>query len=170
MILWQSRKNDLGVLIDSYLNFENHILSKVKTCNRIIGLIRRNFKNMDFPDFLLWYKSLIRSHLEYARTVWSPFRSKLIEAVEKVQRRATKILPELSQFSYTQRLQKLDLPTLVYRRARGRSIQDSFMVIIILKVFLSYSQVHIVTPEAITKSSSSYRLIWICENIFLLSE
>ena len=42
------------------------------------------------------------------------------------------------------------------------------MVVTILKVFLSYSQVHIVTPKAITKSSSSYGLIWICENIALL--
>jgi len=30
------------------VNLEKYILSKVKTCNRIIGLVRRNFKNMDF--------------------------------------------------------------------------------------------------------------------------
>jgi len=59
---------------------------------------------------------MIRSHLEYAQTVWSPFRAKLIEEVEKVQKRPTKILPGLGQLSYTQRLQKLQLPTLVYRR------------------------------------------------------
>jgi len=44
------------------------------------------------------------------------------------------------------------------------------MVIMIRKVFLSYSQVHIVTPQAITKSSSSYGLIWICENTALMTE
>ena len=64
-------EKDFGVLIDSDLRFENHILSKVKTCNRILGLIKRNFKNINLNGFLLLYKSLIRSHLEYAQTVWS---------------------------------------------------------------------------------------------------
>ena len=38
----------LGVLVDSNLNFESYLLSKVKTCNRITGLITRKFKNIDF--------------------------------------------------------------------------------------------------------------------------
>ena len=93
------------------------------SANRITGLVRRNFKNIDFPGFLLLYKSMIRSHLEYAQTVWSPHKVKLIEALEKVQKRATKILPGLRHLSYSQRLQKLHLPTLVYRRARGDMIE-----------------------------------------------
>jgi len=112
-----TQEKDLGVLVDSNLNFESHILCKVKTCNRITGLIKRNFKNIDFQRLLLLYKSMIRSHLEYAQTVWSPFRAKLIEEVEQVQKRATKILPGLRQLSCTHRLQMLQLPTLVYRRA-----------------------------------------------------
>ena len=55
------------------------------SANRITGLVRRNFKNIDFPGFLLLYKSMIRSHLEYAQTVWSPHKVKLIKALEKVQ-------------------------------------------------------------------------------------
>jgi len=56
---------DLGVFIDSDLRFENHILSKVKTCNRILGLMKQNFKNIDLNGFLLLYKSSVRSYLEY---------------------------------------------------------------------------------------------------------
>jgi len=106
-------------LIDSDLRFENHILSKVKTSNRILGLIKRHFKNIDLNGFLLLYKSLVRSHLEYAQTVWSTYKVKLIEEIEKVQKRATKMLPGQRNLSYTERLQKLQLPTLIYRRARG---------------------------------------------------
>ena len=46
------------------------------------------------------------------------YKVKLIEEIEKVQKRATKILPGLRNLSYTERLQKLQLPTLVYRRER----------------------------------------------------
>ena len=51
-----TEEKDLGILIDSDLQFENHILSKVKTCNRILGLIRRNFKNLDLHGFLLLHR------------------------------------------------------------------------------------------------------------------
>ena len=46
-----------------------------------------------------------------------------IEAVEAVQRRATKMVPTLRDLSYPLRLKKLDLPTLVYRRSRGDMIE-----------------------------------------------
>jgi len=63
---------DLRVLVDSNLTFESHILSKGKTCNRITGLIE---KTLRIQCFLLLYKSMIRSHLEYVQIVWSPIRA-----------------------------------------------------------------------------------------------
>ena len=42
-----------------------------------------------------------------------------IDAVESVQRRATRILPELRGLDYEARLRSLKLPTLTYRRLRG---------------------------------------------------
>ena len=39
--------------------------------------------------------------------------------IEAVQRRATKLVPALSSLSYSDRLKKLHLPTLQYRRKRG---------------------------------------------------
>jgi hypothetical protein len=123
-----TEEKDLGVLIDRELRFNTHVYSKIKTANRMIGLIRRNFKNIDFEGFLLLYKALVRSHLEYAQTVWSPYRTKLIDALEGVQRRATKILPGLRNLPYRERLSRLKLPTLVYRRARGDMV-ETFKII-----------------------------------------
>ena len=46
-----------------------------------------------------------------------------IESVEKIQRRATKLIPELKDMTYTERLKKLKLPSLAHRRRRGDMIQ-----------------------------------------------
>ena len=43
--------------------------------------------------------------------------------IENVQRRATKLIPILSGLSYEERLKKLKLPTLKYRRLRGDMIE-----------------------------------------------
>jgi len=46
-----------------------------------------------------------------------------IEALERVQNRATKLVPQLPRLPYEDRLKHLDLPTLVYRRYRGDAIE-----------------------------------------------
>ena len=62
-------------------------------------------------------------YLEYANQVWCPYLKKHIEAIENVQRRASKQIPGLSSLSYEDRLRKLKLPTLAYRRSRGDMIE-----------------------------------------------
>ena len=57
--------------------------------------------------------------MEYWNTIWYPLLRKDIESVEKIQRRATKLIPELKDMTYTERLKKLKLP----RRRRGDMIQ-----------------------------------------------
>ena len=61
-------------------------------------------------------KSLIRPHVEYASTVWSPFKKGEIKLREGVQQRASKLVPELRNMTYPERLRKLGLPTLEFRR------------------------------------------------------
>ena len=66
---------------------------------------------------------MVRSHLDYAQSVWSPYKKKHMIAIENVQKRATKQLPGMKDLTYKQRLQKLELPTLSYRRIRGDMIE-----------------------------------------------
>jgi ribonucleases P/MRP protein subunit RPP40 len=117
-----SLERDLGVQVDSKLTFEEHIWGKVKTANKIVGLIRRNFGEAGASSLLTIYKAMVRPHLEYAQAVWSPYKVKLVEALEKVQKRATKLIPGLNKLDYEERLRRLKLPTLVYRRWRGDMI------------------------------------------------
>ena len=65
------------------------------------------------------YKALIRPHLEYGQIIWSPQYKRQSKLLENVQRRATKIIPNLKNLPYEERLKQLKLPTLKYRRLRG---------------------------------------------------
>ena len=50
---------DLGVVFDSRLIFRNHMQNKINKAYSMIGIIKRNFINMDMHTFALLYKSFI---------------------------------------------------------------------------------------------------------------
>ena len=85
----------------------------------MLGIIKRNFTYVSRKCFIILYKSLVRPHLEYANNVWYPKRKMDIEKLERVQKRATKLIPEISKKPHSKRLKILKLPTLKYRRYRG---------------------------------------------------
>ena len=93
-----------------------------------MGLIRRTYTFLDETSFRFLFQALVRPNLEYAAAVWSPYTKKDIELIENVQRRATKQVPSLKQLSYTNRLKKLKMPTLKYRRLGGDMI-ETFKII-----------------------------------------
>ena len=116
-------EKDLGVEIDTKLKFSQHIQSKVNKANRVLGCLKHTFKFLNKEVFTLLYKALVRPHLEYASCVWSPLLKRDQDAIERIQRRATKLVPELRDLPYITRLQQLDLPTLKYRRRRADLIE-----------------------------------------------
>jgi len=65
----------------------------------------------------------VRPHLEYCVQVWNPCLARDIDILQKVQRRATKCLDGLSDLSYEDCLQRLDLYSLYCRRQRGDLIE-----------------------------------------------
>ena len=85
--------------------------------------MHRSFECLDEEMFLPLYKALIRPTLEYGSCVWSPHLKKHIKLIEDVQRRATKLVPLVAHLPYDQRLRKLGLVTLEYRRDRADMIQ-----------------------------------------------
>ena len=64
-----------------------------------------------------------RCHLDYAISVWYPSQERHTDSIESVQRRATKQIPSVSKLPYEERLRKLKLPSLKYRRIRGDMIE-----------------------------------------------
>ena len=120
---YTDEEKDLGVIMDSSLKFESHIISKVNKANQIMGLIRRSFIHLDKTIFNRLFKALVRPHLEFAHTIWFPSLKKLKTLIENVQRRATKQLACCKGMEYEERLKYLDLPCLEYRRLRGDMIE-----------------------------------------------
>jgi Reverse transcriptase (RNA-dependent DNA polymerase) len=114
---------DLGVIFDKNLKFTEHVNDKVNKAYGMLGLIKRNFRYMSRNCLVMVYKAIVRSHLEYADAVWCPVKREDVDNLERVQKRFTKIIPELSHLAYSERLRELKLPTLVYRRIRGDMIE-----------------------------------------------
>ena len=94
---------DIGVTIDSALTFDQHINLKIKIANKILGIIRRAYRFLSCEFFLPLYKCMVRSYFDYAICVWDPYK---IKHIEDVQRRATKLIPEIKICTYPERLQK----------------------------------------------------------------
>ena len=116
-------EKDLGVYVDTQLTFEKHIETVVNQANRMLGLIRRSYTYLDSQSLLKLYISLVRPTLEYANAAWTPILRRDQILLENVQRRATKLIPELRDRDYENRLRTLKLPSLYYRRARGDMIE-----------------------------------------------
>ena len=66
--------------------------------------------------FLNLYKCLVRPHLEYRSAAWEVKYKRDRVKIENIERRATKLLPETKDLSYSNRLRTLGLPILEYRR------------------------------------------------------
>ena len=90
-------EKDIGVNKENHLLFDKHIQIQVNIANQIVGIIRLTSSSLDHKSFSLLCQALVRPHLEYANSAWNPYKTKDIEAIEIVQRRATKMLPHMSE-------------------------------------------------------------------------
>ena len=116
-------EKDLGVEVDNKLKFSHHVQTKVNKASKVLGCLKRTFKHLNEEVFTMLYKALVRPHLEYASCIWSPHLKRDQDALERVQRRATKLVPGLKNLPYITRLQRLNLPTLKYRRRRADMLE-----------------------------------------------
>ena len=76
---------------------------------RVLSMIRRVFVNILKELFVFLHRTYVGLHLEYCVPIWSPSLAKDIDAREKVEKRATKMVRGLENLPYEQKLKSLDL-------------------------------------------------------------
>lgn len=92
---------DLGVILDPQLNFNLHIDHLVSKASKMLGFIKRSTK--DFQDSFAiktLYTVYVRSVLEPACLVWSPFYKIHCARIERVQNNATRFILR-NQYGYS---------------------------------------------------------------------
>ena len=98
------QENDLGVVISNDLKVSQQCQQAYSKASRILGHINRTIEYRHTDILLRLYKSLVRPHLEYSISAWSPNYSKDKVTTERIQRRFTKMIASVRDLLYKKKL------------------------------------------------------------------
>ncbi|MGL4482436.1 MAG: hypothetical protein ACRCTW_07920, partial [Lactococcus garvieae] len=112
-------KKELGIWLSSNLKFTYHYEMAASKAMRVLWMIRRIFPRIPPAAFITMFSIYIRPHLEYASSIVYSGLVKDQLCLERVQRKATKLVRGMRSIPYETRLSKLGLFPLTYRQLRG---------------------------------------------------
>ena len=118
---YESYAKDLGIYVSKDLKWELHIKKIIQQASFVSYQILKSFRTKNIWTLVKLFKSYVRPKLEYNTQVWSPHLVKDKKALEKIQKRYTKIICQRCSIpfsSYSDRLDKLNLLSLENRRIR----------------------------------------------------
>ena len=117
------KEKELGLTISADMKVSEQCGIAAAKGNQILRLIRRNIVYKEKELIIPLYKTIVRPHLEYCIQAWGPYRKKDIDILERVQRKATKIIQKFRNMGYEMRLKECGLTTLETRRLRGDQVE-----------------------------------------------
>jgi len=107
------------VLVNEKLNTTQQCALTAQKASSILGYIKSSMASRSREGILPLYSALVRSHLESCVQLWSPQNKKDMDLLERVQRRATKMIRGWEHLSYEEKLRELGLLSLEKQRLRG---------------------------------------------------
>lgn len=109
---------DLGVLIDTKLDFNSHIDKIVSQATKVLGYIIRAGKDFKNAFTLVrLFNALVRPILEYCSVIWSPYTIQAINKIEKLQRKLCKFIAYRTRTNFTDEFyDRFHISTLSRRR------------------------------------------------------
>ena len=115
-------EKDVGVIISNTLKPSLQCANAAKKANQVLGQMARSITYRDKFTFTRLYKVYVRPHLQYCSSAWSPYTVADKDLLESVQRRAVRMISNLSG-TYEQKLKMLGLATQEENRVRGDMIE-----------------------------------------------
>lgn len=109
-------ERDIGVKVHKSLRPAAQCREAAGRANVVLGQISRAFHFRDRRTFVKLYKQYVRPHLEFAIPAWSPWTLGDREMLEKIQRRAVRMVSGLQGRTYEDRLKELGMLSLEGRR------------------------------------------------------
>ena len=97
-------ERDLGVIIGGDLKVSKQCTKAAATANCVLGMMYRTISSRSKDIIVNLYKSLVRPHLEFCIQAWRPHYHKDIDLLERVQRRATRMIDGYKTIPYEERL------------------------------------------------------------------
>ena len=90
-ISYTAVEKDLGVLINSKLDWTEHCNAIYAKANQRLGLLKRTCHfTKNIGKRRAFYLSQVRSHFEHCTIVWRPSAQTMVEKLESIQKRAVK--------------------------------------------------------------------------------
>ena len=112
-------EKDLGVITDSKMNMGRQCGDAVRKANRTLSCIHRCISSRSKEVILPLYAILVRPQLDYCIQFWVLHFKRDVDNMERVQRRATRMIRRQQGRPYEERLWDLNLFSLHKRRLRG---------------------------------------------------